>query len=193
MADVVIICADGFEEVEALAVADILRRGAVKVDLVSINEGSLNVVGSHQIQIVADRYFERTEILAAAMVVLPGGVRGTENLAQYKPLLEVLNQLNAETKIGAICAAPSVLAQEGLLDHKKATSNPSYMEAMLKHPVNYSQEAVVMDGKITTSRGMGTTIPFALELLKQLKGEKIVEQVKQTLVYDSLVDFIKNN
>lgn len=192
MGKVVVICANGFEEIEALAVVDVLRRGQVDVDILSIQD-TLTVTGSRNIQIIADKKFTPEAVLNAEMVVLPGGVVGTENLASYKPLLEALHQLTENTFVAAICAAPSVLAQEGLLDQKKATSNPGYMDVLLKHPLTYSESTVVRDGNITTSRGMGTSIPFALELLGQLTDEATVNHVKESIVYDSLTDYVKQS
>ncbi|AMC93751.1 hypothetical protein AOC36_07060 [Erysipelothrix larvae] len=190
MHEVVVMIAQGSEEIEALSVVNVLRRGNVDVVLMSIHDDK-RIVGARNIVIEADVTFDETLIRNAKSIVLPGGVEGTEHLLHFEPLRRILKEIQETHLIGAICAAPSILADVGILDGKHATSNPGYKEKVMAHPVLYSEETVVKDDRIITSRGMGTSLPFALELLESLIGKDIRKEVEQGVVMGSLVDYIK--
>ena len=172
--------ADGFEEIEALAVVDILRRGGVEIKTVSIN-GSLNVQGAHNICVKSD--MTDSEIgNDANCVILPGGLPGTTNLSKSSVVEKTVKECyKSGGIIGAICAAPSVFYKYGLLDGKKATAYPGYDEEMPK--CNYTGSDVETDGNIITSKGAGTAHLFGFELLKHLKNEEIAYEIKKAMQY----------
>ena len=165
--------ATGFEETEMIVPADLLRRAGIEVCLVSIT-GELAVTGTHDLTITADKKYEEIDFLDGDMLILPGGQPGTQNLCEYKPLQGLLKTWNDEGKrIAAICAAPTFLAKLGLLKGKRATCYPACEEQILG--ANISTETVVTDGNITTSRGVGTAIDFAVEIIRLLVDEKTVK------------------
>ena len=173
--------AEGFEEVEAVTIVDLLRRAAIDVKMVSIMEDKM-VEGAHGMQIQADLLFEEADYDDCDMIVLPGGMPGTLHLGEHKGLTELLIKFNeADKKIAAICAAPGVFGANGILKGRKATCYPG-CEEKLKGAV-LSEEAVVRDKNVTTSRGVGTAIAFALELISQLEGEVKAHQIKKSIVY----------
>lgn len=192
MAEVNVLLADGFEEIEALAVVDVLRRGDVSVLMLSMND-SLTVTGSRGIKVIADALFDATLLNDSKLVVLPGGAIGTQNLSNDSRVLDILPKLAETHYIAAICAAPSVLAKIGLLESKSVTSNPNFKEHVLKNSVNYLDNAVVIDGSIITSRSMGTSIPFALEILEILRDIAVRSSVEEGMVWSSLVDYVRAN
>ena len=174
--------ADGFEEIEGLTVVDILRRAGVETRTVSITERRL-VTGSHQIPVTADSCIKETDFSEAELLVLPGGMPGTRYLGECRPLTELLLQFFREgRKVAAICAAPSVLGDLGFLKGKKAVCYPGFESRLTGAEV--LAVPVVTDGHITTSRGMGTAIAFALELTKRLKDEETAKQVGRSILYN---------
>ena len=162
--------ADGTEEVECLAVVDILRRAGVDVVLVSVNEGR-EVLTSHRIHIVCDAAVSEVDFSDADVIFLPGGVPGTPHLAACGKLTEALKaQAKAGKRLAAICAAPSILGELGLLQGKKATCYPGYEPKLLgAEPVH---DGVVTDGLVTTARGLGYAIDLGLELVSLLVSER---------------------
>lgn len=180
MAQVYVFLAEGFEEVEGLTVVDILRRAGIETEMVSIGE-SLNVKGSHGITVTADRLFELPSLRDGEMYVLPGGMPGTRHLAAHEGLSVLLKQMNAaEKKLAAICAAPSVLGGLGLLKGQKAACYPGFEEKLVGAEV--VRTPVVISGNVTTSRGMGTAIAFALALTAQLKDEKTAKEIQKSII-----------
>ncbi len=173
--------AEGFEEVEALTVVDLLRRAQIKVETVSIADTDM-VTGSHKISVKADTKIKNINLRQAGMLVLPGGMPGTKNLAECKALMDMLNEFNeTNRRIAAICAAPSILGELGFLKEKEAVCYPGYEEKLLGAKV--LKEEVVTDGNITTSRGMGTAISFGLELIKLIVSETEAGAMKNKIVY----------
>ena len=174
--------ADGFEEIEGLTVVDILRRAGVETRTVSITEKRL-VTGSHQIPVTADSCIKETDFSEAELLVLPGGMPGTRYLGECRPLTELLLQFFREgRKVAAICAAPSVLGGLGILEGKKAACYPGFEERLTG--ATTSTDPVVTDGHITTSRGMGTAIPFALELVTRMCGKEKSDALSKSIVYN---------
>jgi 4-methyl-5(b-hydroxyethyl)-thiazole monophosphate biosynthesis len=173
--------ADGFEEIEALTIVDVLRRAKIDVQTVSMMD-KRPVTGSHDIQVTADILFEDADYAHCEMMVLPGGGPGTQKLLAHEKLNKTLVDFAKSDKwIAAICAAPMVLARNGLLDGKNATIFDG-MENELSKAV-YKKETVVTDGTVITSRGPGTAIPFALKLAEVLAGEKTAAGVRAALLY----------
>ena len=181
MVNVYVFTADGFEEIEGLTVVDLMRRAGARVEMVSISDG-LAVKGSHGIEIKADTFFEEVDFGQADLLVLPGGMPGTLHLGEHRGLTKALVDFNAQGKrIAAICAAPSVLGGLGLLKGKRAVCYPGFEDKLTGASVETKE--VVTDGNITTSRGLGTAIPFALELISLLFGEEKAEEIRKSVIY----------
>lgn len=180
MYEAILFLPDGFEEIEAIATLDILRRGGVNVVSVSLT-GEKIVMGSRKIPVVADMVFDAMEYTSCAMLILPGGP-GTPNYKKHERLIEVLKIHNSQGgRIAAICAAPTVLGELGFLSDKTAVCYPG-MEAQLKAE-KIGQSVTVTDGSITTSKSAGTTFSFALELLRILKGDQEVANVAESNLF----------
>ncbi len=178
----VICLANGCEEIEALTVADILRRAGEDVALVSINE-TTDVVSSHKVHIVADTIFADMDFSETEMLVLPGGMPGSNNLQAYKPLEEMILKFNEEGKfIAAICAAPKVFGALGLLKGKNACCHPGFEGELIGANVIMDKPAV-KDGNIITGRSMGCAIPFGLTILGALNGADAANEMAKKLVY----------
>lgn len=177
-----IFLADGFEEIEGLTVVDILRRADIEIKMISIM-GKQQITGSHGIQIMADALFEETDLSDGTLYILPGGMPGTRYLGEHEGLTALLKKAAAEGKrVAAICAAPSVLGGLGLLAGRKAACYPGFEEKLTGAEVTMDQVAV--SGNVTTSRGMGTAIPFALSLAAQLKGQEAADALGKAIIYN---------
>ena len=173
--------ADGFEEVEGLTVVDILRRGNIDTVTVSITD-KRDILGSHNIPVKADACFDDTDFSDGTLFVLPGGMPGTQYLGEHKGLCDLLIAKKAEGKrLAAICAAPSVLGDLGLLKGEKAACFPGRESRLTGAEVLYDE--VVVSGQITTSRGMGTAIPFGLSLIAQLKSQEEADALGKSIIY----------
>lgn len=178
-----IFLADGFEDIEGLTVVDLLRRAGIDIKTVSIKE-TTQIQTSHGITMLTDTTFAETNFTDADILVLPGGMPGTKYLEAYKPLTDLLTDFNNKgKKIAAICAAPSVFSGLGFLKDKKATSYPSFMEVIAKDGAQTSEDSVVTDGNITTSRGLGTAIDFALSIIEQLESKEKADEIAESIVY----------
>jgi 4-methyl-5(b-hydroxyethyl)-thiazole monophosphate biosynthesis len=172
--------ADGFEEIEALTVVDVLRRAGIEVKTVSVT-GSVNVRGVHDITVIADLLFQEADYAGCEMIVLPGGMPGTTNLAGHEGLIRQIGSFAQNGKwIAAICAAPSILGKMSLLKGRRATSFPGYENDMVG--VEYTEERVVLDGKFITSRGAGTAMEFALKLVALLKDEQTAVALRKKMI-----------
>ena len=188
MAKAVVFFAEGTEECEALLVVDLLRRAKVEVTVASAS-GSREIVSSHKVHITADALAEEVDYSDVDMVVLPGGIPGTPNLAANKTVTDTcVSFAQAGKKVAAICAAPSVLAQLGLLEGRKATAHAGFQDQLAGAEVLDAE--VVVDGNITTSYGLGGAIPFALELVRQLAGTQVWPLSWLGLSYETLSDAI---
>lgn len=178
-----IFLADGFEEVEALTVVDILRRGGVQIFMVSIT-GGLQVHGSHGIDVMAECLYDQKDYGDMDMLILPGGKKGTEYLSHYTPLMNLLREFYEEEKyIAAICAAPSIFASLGFLRKREATAYPSFEKTLTGAKV--VQKPAVVSGHVITGRAMGTAVEFALTLLAALEGKAAAKKVKDEIVFES--------
>ena len=176
MAKVAVILANGFEEIEALTVVDVLRRANISCDMVGFEE---QVTGSHDIQVKADRVFDG-DLSDYDLLVLPGGMPGSANLRDNQALISEIQAFNQEgKKISAICAAPIALHQAGVLKDKHFTCYDGVQENITDGI--YQKETVVVDGNLTTSRGPSTALAFAYELVAQLGGD--AESLRVGMLY----------
>jgi len=179
MHKVLVMLAQGCEEIEAVTIIDILRRAGIGVTTAGLDD--LPVLGSHSIMLSADTTLDLAQHQEFDMIVLPGGLPGTDNLRADRRLIALLQKMAQQGKyVAAICAAPSVLAAAGLLDGRKATCYPTCLDAFPK--VNRQAAAVVEDGNIITSRGPGTAMDFALALAERLAGKAKRQEVEAALV-----------
>lgn len=188
MAKVYEFLADGFEEVEALAPVDILRRGGVDVKTVSVT-GNRYVTSSHGVEIKADRLFEDVDDFDdAKMLLLPGGLPGSTNLNDHEGVRRVLIAHNkAGKRIGAICAAPLVLASTGILDGKKATCYPGIEKNWFTPAIEYTGELYQEDGNIITGEGPAATLPYAYRILQYFIDSELTEGIKRAMMYNHLM------
>lgn len=180
MKKVTLFLANGFEETEALGTVDILRRAQIPVETISISDDK-TVTGAHNVSVIADKTFQETDFSEVEMLVLPGGMPGAKNLNENKALKELITKFNDEGKqIAAICAAPIVLGELGLLKDKRATCYPGFEAELIGAQI--TGENVVVDGNITTGRGPGLVFEFALRLVEQIAGLKTRQEVQNGLL-----------
>lgn len=182
MAKIYAFMANGTEEVECLAVVDVLRRAGLDTVLVSINEGA-EVCGSHGIRLSCDTVIGETDLSDADVLFLPGGMPGTTHLAGCEALqTALLSQQKKGKRIAAICAAPSVLGELGLLSGKEATCYPGFEDKLAG--ARYTKQGVVTDGNITTARGLGYALDLGLELIRLLLSEAEAGRIREAIQYD---------
>jgi protein deglycase len=178
MKTVLVPLAQGCEELEAVTIIDILRRAGIQA--VSAGLDAQPVRASRGTMLVADTTLDEALKQDFDMVVLPGGQPGTNNLKADKRIIALVQHMAQQDRhVAAVCAAPSVLAQAGLLDGRHATSFPGSLDGFPR--VMQKQEAVVEDGKVITSRGPGTAMDFALTLVERLAGHAKREEVEAGL------------
>ncbi len=178
MSKVLVLLAQGCEEIEAVTVIDILRRAGIEV--VSAGLDDLPVRASRGVMLLPDTTLDLALRHGFDMIVLPGGQPGTDNLKADQRVIHLLQQTAQQGKfVAAICAAPSVLAAAGLLDGKQATCFPTCLDGFPK--VKLQTAAVAEDGKLITSRGPGTAMDFALTLVERLTGKAKRHEVEAGL------------
>ena len=181
MARVLIPLADGCEELEAVTIIDLLRRGGLEVVTAGLSHRGAN--GAHGIAIGADTTLDAVAKAEFDAVVLPGGEPGGTHLKEDPRVLALLKRHAAAGKlVAAICAAPSALAAAGLLDGKLATSYPGYLDDHPAPGMRFVSQPVVVDGRIVTSRGPGTAMDFALVLIEMLLGRAARDKVEAPLM-----------
>ncbi len=181
MSRLAVFFAQGFEEIEALTVVDICRRGGLDVDMVSVN-GEEEVTGSHGVSVKTDKLFENIDFGEYDMLVLPGGMPGTKNLEAHRGLMAQIDGFYKKGKyIAAICAAPSIFGHKGILKGKRACSYPSF-ESHLEG-AQVTAGPVEVSGNVITSRGMGTAIDFGLAILGIFCGAEKAEELAKGIVY----------
>ncbi|NDP49130.1 MAG: DJ-1/PfpI family protein [Sulfuriferula multivorans] len=179
MPKVLVPLADGCEEIEAVTIIDLLRRAGINVVVAGLKPGI--VTASRGVQLKPDVTLDVALQQEYDMVVLPGGMPGAANLKDDARMIALLKKMAAAGKYtAAICAAPMVLAEAGLLDGKQATSYPGFLDAI--QGVTLSAAAVVQDGNVLTSRGPGTAMDFALVLIEVLSGAETRQQVESALL-----------
>lgn len=187
MIKVSVLLADGFEEIEALATVDLLRRAQIYVDTVSITDDYM-VYGAHGINVRAEEIFKETDFSDSDMIVLPGGMPGTTRLSEHEGVQRVVKEFSDRSRyVAAICAAPKVLGELGLLKGRKITCYPTVEKeikgaALLRTPV-------AADGNIITGQAAGSVMDFALELIETLAGKKKAQEVARAIVYRDYFKF----
>ena len=175
-----IFLANGFEEIEAIAVIDVLRRAELDVRTVSISD-NIRVVGAHNVAIEADALISDIDSSNSEMLILPGGMPGTTNLGACEKLISVLrNQYSRKGWIAAICAAPSILGREEILIGERATCYPGFEKELIG--AELSEERVVVSNRIITSRGPGSAIEFGLKIVEMLKGAESAKMLKEGMI-----------
>ena len=180
MKQLLLFLAPGFEEIEAISTIDILRRAGLSVASVSIT-GDLTVVGAHGIAIEADSLYPEIDFSNAAMLILPGGMPGTKNLNIHEGLKAALTSFAQSGKpLAAICAAPRILGQLGLLQGKDATCYPGN-EIYLKG-ARLSKKKVVQDGPLITAAGPGVAAEFALQRITFFLGKEKAQEISEDLL-----------
>lgn len=178
MAQTVLVLTDGFEEIEALATVDVLRRAEIKTTTLSLTDSEM-VTGAHGVTVRADALFSEAACTRADMLIVPGG---TTKFNEHEGLKAQLTAFAGQDKwIAAICAAPMVLGDLGLLNGRQATCYPGF-EQYLTGAELKPQTAVVTDGKIITGRGPGLALDFALQLVEVLTDRAQRDQVAQALL-----------
>ena len=181
MKRIAIFFAEGYEEIEALAVVDICRRCEIGIDMVSVTE-ELSVKGSHGIAVQMDKTFSQVDFDAYDMLVLPGGLQGTLKLEAHEGLMAQIDAFYAAGKyIAAICAAPSIFGHRGILKGRRACSYPSF-ESHLEG-AEVTAGPVEISDNVVTSRGMGTAVDFGLAIAGLFVGEEKAEAMAKTIVY----------
>lgn len=176
-----IFMADGCEEIEGLTVVDLVRRAGIEIEMISVS-GEKTVTGSHKIAFQTDVSKADADYASYDGIVLPGGMPGTTNLMEDDTVNRVIKEFATSGKlVAAICAAPSVLGNAGLLEGKKATCYPG-VESKLTG-ADFVTDPVAKDGNIITSRGLGTAIEFAAEIVAYLLDESAAKSLKESVVY----------
>lgn len=172
--------AEGFEEIEAMATIDILIRGELDVEIVSVT-GEKIVKSVRGIGVQCDKLFEEVDYSEGGMIVLPGGIPGVDNLGAHAGLVEQLKAYKEQGKwIAAICAAPIILHDNGLIEGKTLTCFPGVGDDFKE--ANVVKDIVAVDGKLITSQGPGTAIEFGLKILELLKGKEMSDYVRGRLL-----------
>lgn len=179
---VYILLGNGFETVEALTPCDVLRRAGVEVALVTVN-GDKSVVSGQNITVQADLTLDQVSLDNMEMLVLPGGLGGVHNILSSIDAQVMIHNAATEGKyVCAICAAPTILAQLGLLDRRSATVYPG-MEEQMFSAVMMKGAHVVEDGRIITAEAAGSSFEFGLKLIEVLRGKEASDKVKNGIHY----------
>jgi 4-methyl-5(b-hydroxyethyl)-thiazole monophosphate biosynthesis len=179
MPRVAVILADGFEEVEALAIIDVLRRAEIETVVAGLHDGV--ITSARKVKVVPDTVIDTVKADDFDMIVLPGGQPGADNLNADPRVKELLTSFCQKGKLtGAICAAPIVLASAGLLQGKRATSYPSYKDRL--GGAKYEEKSVVVDGNLLTSRGPGTALAVGLAIVERLVGKEKAQKIKEAML-----------
>ena len=182
MHSIYVFLADGFEEIEAITIIDVLRRASLHTVTVSIS-GQKKVLGAHNIAVEADQLFEDTDFSQGQALVLPGGMPGSANLDGYLPLKELIQTYHQANKyLAAICAAPLVLGKMHLLKNKDAVCYPGFEKFLID--ANITDQRVVCTDNIITGKGPGAAIAFSLTLVEILKGKETATELAQGMIVD---------
>ena len=183
MAKVLVPLANGFEEIEAMSIIDVLSRAGIEVVVAGLEKRE--VEGSNTgLKVIAHTVLDEVDVDTLDMVVLPGGLPGAEYLAKSDKVKSIIKALNEKNKpVGAICAAPWALKEAGVLEGVKHTNYPGF-ESHTGKDGYIADQKVVIDGNVVTSRGPGTAMCFALEIVKMLQGEETYNQLREGLLAD---------
>ena len=177
MSKAVVVLAQGFEEIEAITVIDVLRRAGIEVTIAGLECGAVH--GSHDIGVIADRPIEEVDAAGFDALILPGGMPGAAHLRDDSRVRALVQGFVKAGKLcAAICAAPIALEAAGVLAGRRATSYPGFELPSAA----YAEENVVIDGNIVTSRGVGTALAFALALVERLETPDLAAQLRQRML-----------
>ena len=180
MSKVLMCVADGYEELEAVTIIDILRRA--KIDITVASTGTNPLTSARGVKIVPDAMLADINSDAYDMIVLPGGAPNAESLKADQRVQNIIKKFNDQGRyIAAICAAPIALSAAGVLKNRKVTSYPSFQSNLDAGEV-MAEERLVEDGKVITSQGPGTAIKFALRLVELIKGEETRDEIKKAML-----------
>ena len=172
--------ATGFEEIEAVTIVDVLRRAKIETLMVSVADRRI-VTGAHNIQLACDTMFEELDYSDVDMILLPGGMPGSANLKNHQGLKkEILNFSKDGKPLGAICAAPMVLGELGLLKGKDAVCYPGFEEHL--KGARIQDEKVVQSGDFITAKGPGAAIEFALKVVSLLKDQQTADSLRKDMI-----------
>jgi 4-methyl-5(b-hydroxyethyl)-thiazole monophosphate biosynthesis len=179
MPKVCVLLADGFEEIEAVTIIDVLRRA--EVDVVALGVKGKTVQGAHGLKLEADKTLKEAAGESWAMVILPGGLPGATNLRDDPDVQALIKKQSAKGgKLAAICAAPIALGAAGILENRRATCYPGFEDQLAGARVR--EERVVADGNLITSRGPGTALEFALRLAAELRDEETAAALREGML-----------
>lgn len=179
MKKVLVALAPGFEEIETITVVDILRRAGARVVLAATEEGPIE--GSRGVSVLPNMLIDQIDDNDFDLVVLPGGQPGTTNLQKNEKVKTIIQNMHRSKKqVAAICAAPTILRTAGILKNTTVTSHPSVKDQL--QDIDYSEDRVVVDGNIVTSRSPGTALEFALTLVEILFGKDRMDTVNQGIM-----------
>ncbi|MDD4510374.1 MAG: DJ-1/PfpI family protein [Oscillospiraceae bacterium] len=180
---VYILLGNGFEEIEAVTPADLLRRAGVETVLVGVD--GKTVTGAHGIQVGADILVPDINLEELEMLVLPGGKGGVDSIRANRDALDLIREVHARGRyLAAICAAPLILAEQGFLDRRNATCFPGLEEEM-GSTVTATDASLVIDGRMITGRAPGTAIEFGLALVRMLRGVEASKRVQEEIHYEN--------
>ena len=180
MKTIFVFLAEGFEEIEALTPVDVLRRAGLSVETVSVMEEQV-VTGAHGVPVLADKMFADINPEDAEMILLPGGMPGATNLDAHEGLSQMILDFAKEEKpLAAICAAPLVFGNRGLLQDKKATCYPGF-ETYLQG-ADYTAALVEKDGNFITAKGPGAALEFAFDIVEKYCGCQMVNVLKHGMM-----------
>lgn len=172
--------AEGFEEIEAITIIDVLRRAEFEVVVISITE-KLVVTGAHNIKIIADQLFENTNYKTIDMIVLPGGMPGAVNLNNHTGLKKEIIEFNKKGKqLGAICAAPLVLGELGILKNKNATCYPGFENRL--EGAKTTENNIELAENVITGKGAGVAMEFALKIVEMFKGKEFADELGAKMI-----------
>ncbi|MCH8011480.1 MAG: DJ-1/PfpI family protein [Candidatus Marinimicrobia bacterium] len=176
MPKVLVPIAEGFEEIEAITIIDILRRAGAKVVVAGL--GKKLVEGSHGITVQADQTIEQVNPDGFDMIVLPGGMPGMVNLKQSEKIIDLLRRLSESKKYtAAVCASPVVLEEAGIISSKKVACHPNNAASIKSG--EYTGSRVEVDGRVITGQAAGSAMEFAFKLVEVLFGKEKVEEINQ--------------
>lgn len=179
MPRVAVILADGFEEVEAVAIIDVLRRAGIDTVVAGLHDG--HITSARTVRIIPDAVIDTVNADDFDMLVLPGGQPGSDNLNADARVIELIRSFSKKGKLtGAICAAPIVLGNAGVLVGKRATAYPAYKDKL--GGATYEETAVVEDGNVLTSRGAGTALAFGLAIVARLVNAEQARKIKEAML-----------
>jgi len=185
MAKALVFLATGFEEIETVTIVDVLRRANVDVTVAGLTSNIIE--GAHAMKIIPDKSIDTVKVDDFDAIVVPGGNPGYKNLRKDARVIDMIKKaFNSNKLVAAICAAPAVLSDAGVLEGKVCTIYPGMENELEKGGGKPKQDIIVVDGNIITSRGPATALPFALKLAEILAGKQVADSVSKKTMANSL-------